>query len=880
MLKWGLFSKLRTKLVFYFIIVALLSFVILSAYHFHLCTAAMKQQMLSSLGGSEYLLTSIDLLKTKMLLSILVVSGLAVIVLYGIMRRIVDPLCKMTDAVVTLVKTGDFTLPIEVDTKDEVGQLSRSFQDMMNWMKEMAGIVSSVAEGKLDQKVEAKSEKDTFGRALQSMIVNLKNSQEAVQVSEQKFRDLATHAPIGLSILSKGGIYEYVNPKFNEIFGYTLEDIPKGKNWLEKAYPDPEYRQKVVVCWREDLSEAKAGKIRPRVFTVACKNGSSKEILFKRVALADGRNLVTSEDITVRKLAEQAMKESEEKYRTLFEGSKEPLFITAKDGKFVDFNKAVVQLLGYDNKEQLMKIGSIAQLYSNPEDRSKLQEILSKQDYVEDVEQELRRKDGGKVYALVTASTRKDSKGNVIGHKVTIKDITELKRAEEELQKEKQAVQKLAEEREVVAKIGRIISSTLEIDKVYRSFAEVVRKIIPFDRISVDMIHPEKGGFSTAYALGKGAEGPRSQEIIPLVGSTTEEVVRTRSSLLLQTEDINEIRNSLSEPLYTFQAGFRSLLAIPLISQDRVIGTLNLHSLKPNAYTNANVSLAESIGAQIAGTIASAQLYEEMKRMVKQIGNAGLQISTSSAQIRAASEEQATGVAGQSSAISQVTTTIEELDTTATRIAKNAENVARIAGDTLTGMQEINAKVNDTSRKILTLGEKSQSIGNITKLIDDIAGQTNLLALNAAIEAARAGEVGRGFAVVAQEVRKLAERSSESTEEIRQLINEIQGETNSTIMSIEGSTKWVKKGLEMIEETAKSAKEISIATQQQKFASDQVVQAMREIDSVTKQFVSSTRQATASAAQLSTLSEELKSAISDFKLDAEEVGKTRDLKHA
>ena len=880
MLKWGMFSRLRNKLIFYFIIVALLSFVILSAYHFHLCTAALKQQTLSSLGGSEYLPPSTDLLKTKMLLSILVLSGLAAIVLYGIMRRIVDPLRKMTDAVVTLAKTGDLTQPVEVDTKDEIGQLSRSFQDMMNWMKEMAGIVSSVAEGNLDQKVEAKSEKDTFGRALQSMIVSLKDSREAVQVSEQKFRNLVTHAPIGLSILSKGGLYEYVNPKFNEIFGYTLEDIPKGKNWLEKAYPDPEYRQKVVTCWREDSSEAKAGKTRPRVFTVTCKNGSSKEILFKRVALADGRHLVTSEDITERKLAEQAMKESEEKYRTLFEGSKEPLFITTKDGKFVDFNKAVVELLGYGNKEELMKIGSMAQLYFNPEDQSKIQEILSKQNYVEDVEQALRRKDGGKIYTLVTASTRKDSKGNVIGHKVTIKDITELKRAEEELQKEKQAVQKLAEEREVIAKIGRIISSTLEIDKVYRHFAEEVRRIIPFDRISLDMIHPEKEGFSTAYALGKGAEGARSEEIIPLAGSTTEEVVRTRSSLLLQTDDINELRNSLSEPLQTFQAGFRSLMAIPLISQDRVIGTLNLHSLKSNAYTNANVSLAESIGAQIAGTIASAQLYEEMKRMVKQIGNAGLQISTSSAQIRAASEEQATGVAGQSSAISQVTTTIEELDTTATRIAKNAENVARIAGDTLVGMQEINAKVNDTSRKILSLGEKSQSIGNITKLIDDIADQTNLLALNAAIEAARAGEVGRGFAVVAQEVRKLAERSSESTEEIRQLINEIQGETNSTIMSIEGSTKWVKKGLEMIEETAKSAKEISIATQQQKFASDQVVQAMREIDSVTKQFVSSTRQATASAAQLSTLSEELKSAISDFKLEAVEVEKTRHLKHA
>jgi len=871
--KWGLFSKLRNKLIFYFIIVALPSFVILSAYHFHLGTAALKQQTLSSVGGTEYLLTSIDLLKTKMLLSILVVSGLAAIVLYGIVRRIVAPLRKMTDAVATLARTRDLTQPVEIDTEDEIGQLSRSFQHMMNWMNEMAGFVSSIAEGNLDQKVDTKSEKDMLGSALQSMIVNLKNSQKAMQASEQKFRDLVIHAPIGLSILSKGSLYEYINPKFKEIFGYTLEDIPKGKNWLEKAYPDPEYRQKVVTCWKEDIREAKAGKTRPRVFTVACKNGSSKDILFKRVALADGGHLVTSEDITERKLAEQAMKESEEKYRTLFEGSKEPLFITTKDGKFVDLNKAIVELLGYATKEELMKIGSMAQLYCNPEDGSKIREILSKQDYVEDVEQELRRKDGGKIYALVTASTRKDSKGNIIGHKMTIKDITELKRAEEELQKEKQAVQKLAEEREVVAKIGRIISSTLEIDKVYRYFAEEVRKIIPFDRISVDMIHSEKGGFSTTYALGRGAESPRSEEILPLAGSTTEEVVRTRSSLLLQAEGISDLTNSLSEPLPTLQAGFRSLMAIPLISQDRVIGTLNLQSLKSNAYTNANVSLAESIGAQIAGTIASAQLYEEMKRMVKQIGNAGLQISTSSAQIRAASEEQATGVAGQSSAISQVTTTIEELDTTATRIAKNAENVARIAGDTLTGMQEINAKVNDTSRKILSLGEKSQSIGNITKLIDDIADQTNLLALNAAIEAARAGEVGRGFAVVAQEVRKLAERSSESTEEIRQLINEIQGETNSTIMSIEGSTKWVKKGLEMIEETAKSAKEISIATQQQKFASDQVVQAMREIDSVTKQFVSSTRQATASAAQLSTLSEELKSAISDFRLEPGEPGK-------
>ncbi len=881
MSNWGQFSKLRNKLIFYFIIIILLSFVILSAYQFRFCTAALKQHTLSYLEGSEYLLTSVALLKIKMLLSILVVAALTVIALYGIIRKMTNPLSKITEAAVRLANTGELIQTIELDSKDEIGQLAKSLMDTTNRFKETAGIVSSVAEGNLDQKVETKSEKDALAWALQSMIVSLKNSREAAQASEQQLKNLVAHAPIGLSVLSERGIYEHVNPKFTEIFGYTLEDIPKGKNWLEKAYPNPEYRQKVVASWREDTSQTKTGKTRPRVFTVTCKNGSSKEILFKRVALPGGRHLVTSEDITERKLAEQAMKESEEKYRTLFEVSKEPFCITTKDGKFVDVNKAVVELFGYDNKEELLKVGSMVELYSDPGDRGRIQELLSKQDSVEDVEQELKRKDGVKIYALVTASTRKDPKGNAIGHKITIKDITELKRTEESLKRREEEAGRLAMENAILAEIGKILSSSLKIENVYERFAEESRKLIPHDRIMVGLNNPDKGNVIVAYVHGLNVDGRQVGDTYPLRHSGNEMVMKTRRAFLVQPESVEELeRSQLFNLISTFRGGLRSMISAPLIWRDQVIGALHFRSVKLKAYTDRDLILAERIAAQIAGTIAGAQLYEEMKQMVKQIGNAGLQISASSAQIRAASEEQATGVAGQSSAISQVTTTIEELDTTATRIAKNAENVARIAGDTLAGMQEINGKVNETSRKILSLGEKSQSIGNITKLIDDIADQTNLLALNAAIEAARAGEVGRGFAVVAQEVRKLAERSSESTEEIRQLINEIQGETNSTIMSIEGSTKWVKKGLEMIEETAKSAKEISIATQQQKFASDQVVQAMREIDSVTKQFVSSTRQATASAAQLNTLSEELKSAISDFKLGTGEEETSRNLKHA
>ncbi len=1022
MLKLGPFSNLRNKLILYFFILTLLLVMGMSALNYSASNAALKKQILSGLED----------------------------VAYGAIDKIGQ---AMHTSFVDVQQWAELDVVKEAFTRGSPERANKFLSYLTENNKLYRAVVLFDGEGKLiassHPALIARS-KDEKQKEFDQKYLQGATGGEPVHLQDFRYSGLVGDYTVSFSSLVKnekrepmGIITLFINWPMIQGFA-TGKQIRGGNDRIGMllggdvktiiGHPNPSFLGKTLQeVMPMDFSDLPFGDKMKGSGEIRVKNGR-KFMAFHRalefqgiipiawtyLVLEDPKSLFTPIHILRDKivtsvfvfiglawiviylLARWALRESEEKYRTLFDDSKEPFFITMTDGKFVDLNEAMVQLFGHDSKEELMKT-KVAQTYYNPEDRSKFQEIMARQNYVKDMEVDLKRKDGRKIYALLTVTTRKDRKGNIVGYKGTIKDITERKqaeealrqgenrfhllvehssdtfllhdfegkimdvnrhaceslgftreellglsiqdidqgfilgkhtekwkqmvpgvpitlegvhkrkdgttfpvevrlgvfelsgrklmlglvrditeqkRAEEALQKSEESAKRLAQENAITAEIGRIISSTLEIDKVYRYFAEEVRKIIPFDRISIDIIHPERAGFSTAYALGKGAEGPRSEEIIPLAGSTTEEVVRTRSSLLHQTEDTGEVGNRFSQALRPFQAGFPSLMAIPLISQDRVIGTLNLHSLKPNAYTNANVSLAESIGAQIAGSIASVQLYEEMKRLVKQISNAGLQISTSSAQIRAASEEQATGVAGQSSAISQVTTTIEELNTTATRIAKNAENVARIAGDTLTGMQEINVKVNDTARKILSLGEKSQSIGNITKLIDDIADQTNLLALNAAIEAARAGEVGRGFAVVAQEVRKLAERSSESTEEIRQLINEIQGETNSTILSIEGSTNWVRKGLELIEETAKSAKEISIATQQQNFASEQVVQAMREIDSVTKQFVSSTRQGTASAAQLSTLSEELKSAIADFKLEAEEVGKKKDLKHA
>lgn len=223
---------------------------------------------------------------------------------------------------------------------------------------------------------------------------------------------------------------------------------------------------------------------------------------------------------------------------------------------------------------------------------------------------------------------------------------------------------------------------------------------------------------------------------------------------------------------------------------------------------------------------------------------------------------QASGSSEQASSVAEITATMEELARTAAQIAENSNKVAKQAEDSdntskegfglvnnvIHAIETIDAKMSQISQKTQVLGTQSKQIGKVLDIIYDIANETHLLALNATIESVAAGEFGKRFGVVAAEVRRLAEGARENAESIKTIIEEFQDSINTTIVSIDEGSKMTSNvnhtAQEIIEhfshitqsvaQTSQNANEISIATQQQRSASDQIVLTLKDVAEVTK----------------------------------------------
>jgi len=295
-------------------------------------------------------------------------------------------------------------------------------------------------------------------------------------------------------------------------------------------------------------------------------------------------------------------------------------------------------------------------------------------------------------------------------------------------------------------------------------------------------------------------------------------------------------------------------------------------------------------------TLAINKMQASLREVVDSILTSTEHLASASEEISASATEQSAGMESQKDQTHQVATAMQEMSSTVVQISDNSTKAAdaaqkasktareggKIVEETLRKMREIAASVGETAKQVNGLGARSDQIGQIIGVIDDIADQTNLLALNAAIEAARAGEQGRGFAVVADEVRKLAERTSKATKEIAQMIQSIQEETKSAVVAMESGTKQVEAGVDMTtqagsslhgiiqsaEQVGEMVTHIATAATEQSSATEEVNTNIEQIAKITAETSEGAQQSAKACHDLSSLALDLQNIVSKFKIGA------------
>ncbi len=447
--------------------------------------------------------------------------------------------------------------------------------------------------------------------------------------------------------------------------------------------------------------------------------------------------------------------------------------------------------------------------------------------------------------------------------------------------------------RDVVASKDDVIGKRLLVRVDAERLQEArARKSAALRAYAMEGVERYRTDLRTAQADFEQIMGALEQAVASSEGQQILRSVRTSNSELDRTMNVIAERRQAGVELAELARAFETEVAP---RRDRVvadIGALVTHEDRMlEIARQASTAVADRAVMLLVGMTAGLAVLALLltlfltRTVSAQVGTAVSQVQSSSAELQAAARQQASAAKEQASSMTEVSTTMSELLATSRQIADSSRRVSQIADDTARSAREGDATVDRAHASISSirrqvdlivvhmgeLGKTSQKVGAVLDIVSELAEQTNILAINATIEAAGAGESGKRFGVVADEIRKLADRVTASTKEIRALVDDVRTSVNTTVMVTETGSKavdsgtkqftevatWFRQIASMVSTTTDAAREIELSTKQQSSAVEQVNGAINSVAQSTREAEAGMSQTLQTAVQLADLSRQL-----------------------
>ncbi len=312
-----------------------------------------------------------------------------------------------------------------------------------------------------------------------------------------------------------------------------------------------------------------------------------------------GRKLGTIhvlKDITERKRAE-------EKYRNLVASVQEGVFISTLSGRFLDFNDALMRIVGYENRDELMQVDIPQLLYVNPQDRERLKKLLQEHGAVNDFEFEIRRKDGEIRTVSESSTAIRDSNGNVTAYQGFLLDVTERRRAEQEIRRRNRELL-------VLNSIAETLVSSLDLhDSLQRTLRQIL-ELFALDAASLYLFEKDGVSLRRAAAVGHRSEYAKHFPLIAVPPDLIQQIRAMRAPFLsAQGLPLPALITDLKK-----KEQIESAYIVTLWSKEKIVGGLVVGSRVPREFSAADISLLIAVGSQVAGAVERNQLYEETRQ--------------------------------------------------------------------------------------------------------------------------------------------------------------------------------------------------------------------------------------------------------------------------